>query len=90
MDTYMVGYDLNSPGQNYDALINALKAYGTWWHGLDSTWFVKSSDSVTTVRDALIKHIDNGDELLVVKVTGAAAAWRGFPIKESQWLKDNL
>jgi hypothetical protein len=90
MDTFMVGYDLNSPGQNYDKLIEALKGYPNWWHHLDSTWFIKSSDSAVTIRDALVKHIDTGDELLVVKVTGAFAAWRGFNDKGSQWLKDNL
>lgn len=86
----MVGYDLNSPGQNYDDLIEALKGYGSWWHHLDSTWLIKSSDSAVTIRDALSRHIDSGDELLVVKVTGATAAWRGFNAKGSQWLKDNL
>lgn len=32
------GHDLNSPGQDDKELIEALKAYHNWWHGLDSTW----------------------------------------------------
>lgn len=37
----LVGYDLNRPHQDYGDLIDAIKALGTWWHCLDSTWIVK-------------------------------------------------
>ena len=35
MKTYLVGYDLNSPGQDYEELLTAIKAAGAWWqvHG---------------------------------------------------------
>jgi hypothetical protein len=87
--TYMVGYDLNKPLQNYTELITAIKAYDTWWHHLDSTWIIKTDETAAQIRDNLTKHIDANDELLVAKI-GAPAAWRGFNEKGSQWLKDNL
>jgi hypothetical protein len=37
MNTLLVGYDLNKPGQDYAELKEYLKAQGTWWHALDST-----------------------------------------------------
>jgi hypothetical protein len=89
MKTYLVGYDLNRPEQNYADLIEAIKKYSTWWHHLDSTWIIKTDDSAATVRDSLVAHIDANDELLVVGLTGEGA-WRGLNDKGSKWLLDNI
>ena len=90
MNAILIGYDLNRPGQNYNNLIAALKAYGTWWHGLDSTWIVKTSSSAEQVRNSLLGHIDQNDRLLVVNITGQAAAWFGFDQTANTWLQQNL
>jgi hypothetical protein len=90
LSTLLVGYDLNKPAQDYPGLIDYLKSFGTWWHHLDSTWLVQTSMTAAELRDALRPYLDSDDELLVVNVTGDAAAWRGFSDKASQWLKDNL
>ena len=90
MATYMIGYDLNKPGQDYDDLIDAIKNIGSnWWHCLDSTWIVVTDKSAVTIRDQLSPHIDRNDELLVARLTGEAA-WTGFDDKCSNWLKNNL
>ncbi|MGN7157879.1 hypothetical protein ACTHRK_17495 [Dietzia cercidiphylli] len=88
MATKLIAYDLNSPGQKYDDLIDAIKGLGAWWHHLDSTWLVRTSSSAEEVRDKLKKYIDNGDELLVVDVTGDSRAWCGFKESGSKWLKE--
>ena len=90
MKTLMVGYDLNKAGQNYDDLIKRLKQYDKWWHSLDSTWLIRTEDSHITVRDTLKQLVDTNDELLVVDVTGDAAAWTGFSDKAGKWIKENL
>lgn len=90
MKSYLIGYDLNKPGQNYDNLFAAIKKVGgTWWHCLDSTWIVKSNSTTVAIRDALRPHIDDSDELLVIELTGVAA-WVGFNEECSGWLKENL
>lgn len=89
MKTYLVGYDLNRPAQDYQALTAAIKEYGTWWHHLDSTWIIKTDDSAASIRDHLSAHLDENDELLVVALTGEAA-WRGFNAKGAQWLRNNI
>jgi hypothetical protein len=89
MKTLLVGYDLNSPGQDYTDLTEHLKTYENWWHHLDSTWVIRTSRSTTEVRDAIRQHLDANDELLVVELTGVGA-WAGFNAKGSQWLLDNL
>lgn len=86
---YLIGYDLNRPGQDYSELFNAIKKLGDWWHYLDSTWIVKTSLDALQIRESLVLYIDNGDELLVAHLSGEAA-WCGFSSDGSQWLKDNL
>lgn len=90
MNTLLIGYDLNKVGQNYENLIAQIKAMGAWWHHLDSTWLVKTSETHTSARDRLRPHIDRNDELLVIDVTGDAAAWYGFTDKGGRWLHENL
>lgn len=88
--TYMIGYDLNRPGQGYTALIEAIKKVGSnWWHHLDSTWIVISNKTAVDIRNSLTPYVDNSDELLVAKLSGEAA-WKGFTDKGSIWLKENL
>jgi hypothetical protein len=90
MRTYMIGYDLHRPGQDYTTLYDAIKALGAnWWHCLDSTWLIKSNRSATDIRDALVKYIDGNDELLVASLTGESA-WTGFGTECSAWLKNNI
>lgn len=89
MKTYLIGYDLNKTGQDYETLIEQIKKLGIWWHHLDSTWIIKSDLTAAQIRDILESYVDNNDELLVAKLSGEAA-WKGFNEKGSKWLKDNL
>lgn len=89
MKTLMIGYDLNTPGQDYNKLFDAIKSYGTWWHHLDSTWIIKTDKTPSQVRDHLKQFLDKNDELLVVTLSGTGA-WTGFKDKGSTWLKNHL
>jgi hypothetical protein len=91
MAIYMIGYDLNRPGQDYKELINAIEALsGTRWHCLDSTWLVLSNLRAIDIANRLTPHIDKGDELLVSEITKGNSAWAGFNDECSKWLKNNL
>ena len=90
MKTYLIGYDLNKTGKDYESLIQKIKnSFSTWWHHLDSTWIVKSNLTAVAIRDMLIPLIDKDNELLIVGLTGEAA-WTGFNDKGSKWLTDNI
>jgi hypothetical protein len=90
MKTYLIGYDLNKPEQDYEDLIAAIKeTFKTWWHHLDSTWIVKTDQSAKAIRDLLGQHIGRSDELLVVRLSGEGA-WVNFSDDGSRWLSDNL
>jgi hypothetical protein len=90
MNTYLIGYDLRKPGQDYSALFDAIKGLtGTWWHHLDSTWVIRHPGSAVDIRDALTPHLDSNDELLVVQLSGEGA-WYGFNNRGSDWLPGNI
>ncbi|MGY8663821.1 hypothetical protein Q3C01_15815 [Bradyrhizobium sp. UFLA05-109] len=91
MATILIGYDLHpTRGETYEELVSAIKALGAWWHHLDSTWIVKCNDTPVQVRDRLRQHVLSDDQLLVVDISGDAAAWFGFNESGSKWLKDNI
>lgn len=88
MTCYLVSYDLHKPGRDYEALYDALKAYGTWARINESFWAIVTEQSAVQVRDNLTKHLDANDSLFVVK-SGSEAAWRNVRCK-NEWLKEHL
>ena len=91
MTTLLIGYDIHpTKGETYSELIDAIKALGAWWHNLDSTWIVVCDLTHVQVRDTLKSHIRSDDQLLVINISGDAAAWVGFSDSGSQWLKDHI
>lgn len=88
--SFLITYDLHSPGQDYETLIEGIKKLGTtWWHCLDSVWIIKSTLTCSVIRDRLGKYIDKNDELLVVELTGS---WATSHLSKNcnDWLKNNL
>ena len=88
MSSKIISYDLCAPGRNYDELYKAIKAYGTWAHITESTWFIKSNSSCSQIRDDLVSHMDGNDHLFVGELEGSAA-WRNV-ICNGSFLKENL
>ncbi|MFJ1554174.1 hypothetical protein [Streptomyces mirabilis] len=84
----LIGYDLNRPGQDYKDLIEAIKELANgYWHHLDSTWIIRTEKSTSEVRNALKGHIDSGDELLVIDVSGDLWATAGMSESANDWLR---
>ena len=85
MTVYCVSYDLNKSGQNYTALYNELKASLSWWHHLDSTWLIYTNESAEQLSNRLLRHIDQNDRLLVIKVV---RQYQGFLTEEAwKWIR---
>lgn len=89
MKTYIITYDLNRPGQNYDSLIEAIKGYKFWAKIQKSTWAIQTTSSSVQVRDNLCRYIDANDSLFVGEL-GRDAAWIGLSKEVSDWLKKVL
>jgi hypothetical protein len=84
--TYIIGYDLVTPGQDYKKLFEAIKSYPGYYHMLDSTWLVQSSKTASEICNHLMQYIDRNDKLFVGGWTGEGA-WYGLEEEGSKWLK---
>lgn len=72
MYSYIVTYDLKTPGKDYSSLISKIKTY-SYSKICESVWIVKSNRSSSDVIDSLLNEIDYNDRLFVAKLTGEAA-----------------
>ncbi|MFO7195662.1 CRISPR-associated protein Cas2 [Enterococcus faecium] len=88
MDSFIISYDLNKSGKNYDDLIKKIKTYSKWAKINESVWFFKSNKKCPEIRDDLKSVMDKDDSLFVAKLTGAAA-WHNT-ICSSQHLQEHL
>ena len=74
MKTIQVNCELKQPAHYYTALYDYMESYERASHPLDSMWLVKTDKSIPQVRDEVRRLVDDGDEILVFDVTGAACA----------------
>lgn len=72
MSLYLISYDLDKPGQNYDKLIARLKELGAQ-RCLYSQWFLANTAGHEAVRNDLQRFMDQNDRILVVALKNAAA-----------------
>lgn len=81
---YLITYDLNKPGQEYPKLYDTIKAMGSWWHHLDSTWLIDTTLTASEIRDRTRAVIDAGDYVLVVEF---GSVWASFlPNRANDWI----
>lgn len=85
---YMVSYDLQAPGQNYNDLIAELEDSDNWWHYLKSSWIVITDETAQELSDRLIQHIDQNDKLLVIQVCDDSQGW--LPPGAWEWIAENV
>lgn len=90
MRTLLVDYDLNAPGKDYSTLLAKLRNYPNWCRFLKSSWLIRTDRTPVQLRAELLPFIDVNDDLLVMDVTGDAAAWYGLDEQISTWLSQNL
>lgn len=84
MNFFIIDYDLNSPGKNYDALIAAIQKY-RYKKICKSSWAIASLSNAAQIRDILLPYLDTNDRLFVAKVESDWAAW-GVPQEVADWL----
>lgn len=69
MAVYMITYDLNKQGQNYDKVIGAIKDCSIeCYSGWESSYLIKSSMTAKQIRDNIAQYLDGNDALLVIEV----------------------
>ncbi|WP_441004498.1 hypothetical protein [Pseudocolwellia agarivorans] len=73
-----ISYDLNSPGQNYVAVIDKIKSLGSWAKLQESHWFVTTSYSAEQALRQILLSTDRNDSLMVVDVSNQRAVWENI------------
>lgn len=66
-----ISYDLVSPGQNYDNVINAIKALGAHCHIQLSMFYVHTELDPQSAHDAVRRVMDANDKLAVIDANSA-------------------
>ncbi len=84
----LVSYDLKTPGWNYTAFYETLKAQGSWWHYLTSTWLIITPKSPAEVHNALGPHLAKTDSILILPVKKPAFGW--LPKEAWDWINANV
>lgn len=87
MANLFISYDLNSPGQDYTAIIEEIKSLGSWAKVQKSLWYVQSTLTATQAKDRLTPHIDTNDSLIVVDASNNVATWYGLSNEVSEHIK---
>lgn len=81
---YMITYDLNNQGKNYDDVINAIKeaSNGVWCSFWKSSYLIKSNLSTAdAVSKKIQPFLDDDDRLLVIEVKNNKQGW----LSEEDW-----
>lgn len=77
---YLITYDLNKNGQDYENVINAIKdaLTGAWCTFWKSSYLIKSNlSSADDVFKKIQPYLDSNDKLLVIEVKNNKQGWLG-------------
>ena len=90
MAVNLIAYDLNEPGQSYDAVISTIKkSYPTRWHCQKSVWLVATTEDPDETARCLLAVMDDSDKLFVTRVP-RDAAWSAYSDAVTNWLGKHL
>ena len=81
---YMITYDLNNPGQNYDKVIQAIKdaSTGVWCTYWKSAYLIRSNyEDASDVFSKIKPYLDDNDTALVIEVKNNKQGW----LTEKAW-----
>ena len=88
MASYVISYDLNSPGQKHTKLLAKIKSYGSWARLSESCYAISTFKSPDGIFSDLAGLIDRNDQLYVI---GLHRPWNGFgPNDVNTWLDTEL
>ena len=82
-----VSYDLYNPGQNYERVIDAIKALGSWAKIHKSFWYVKSTLTAAQAVERVWAVMDRNDTVYIVDATNNQAAWQNISTEASEFIR---
>lgn len=88
MNNIFISYDLNSPGQNYEKLEQAIKTLGSCSKLQKSFWYVSSNLSAVEAEKRVWAVMDPNDSLVVVNVTNDDVVWNNLSPEVGEHIQD--
>lgn len=85
----IISYDLNSPGQDYDQVIDKIKTVGNWAKIQKSLWYVNSTLTAEVAAKTIYTTMDNNDSLIVIDSTNNDAYWYGLSDEVAKHIQKN-
>lgn len=87
-NTYLVSYDLMSPGRDYQEVYDYFKEFDDKTKPLYSVYFIHTDHTAKQIRDELKALVDENDKILVIKVS--TSHWTSSNIgSAAEWLKNH-
>lgn len=83
-----VSYDLNSPGQNYERVIERIKSLGSWAKIQKSHWYLKTNHSEKYVAEKIWEVMDANDSLIVINSTTNDAYWYNLSPEVARFMQE--
>lgn len=81
MTNLFIAYDLNSPGQNYDGVYEAIKSLGRYFRFQESLWYVNTDYSPEQAYTIVWGVMDPTDRLAVINAaSGVVSNWDNPPL----------
>lgn len=77
-----IAYDLNQPGQNYDAVRDRIKSLGRWHQFQYSLFYVSTGMDTRSAYDAVWAVMDPSDKLIVIDANGGVVSNSPPPLTE--------
>ena len=82
---YLVTYTLR-PSRDATSIITELQKSPRWWHYLDDTWLISTTESALELWNRVAKSFQTSDNILIVEFT-PSAYYRGWLPKEAwDWI----
>jgi hypothetical protein len=70
----LITYDLDKPGQDYNAVHAKIKSLGRWYHPQQSVFYLHTGLSPKEAHDAVGAVMDANDKLIVADLKGIIVA----------------
>lgn len=75
MPVYAISYDLNSPGQKYQRVKDAIESCGDSIKPMESFWLVDSSLTYLQISQKVRQAHDDNDRHLVMRMSSENQGW---------------
>jgi enoyl reductase-like protein len=88
MNSYLISFDLVSPGRNYQPVYDYMEKYTDRMKPLQTVYLIQSARSAEDILNDLQKLVDSNDKVLVININTKVWATYNLP-NTAKWLNNH-